>query len=96
MVIILSLENNLEIGFYSLLYSNIEYHVPSDHLAIQTSPQNSEYPRISIFNNDQDMVYVRYSSNFNSYVELQVDQRGLNIGKSVNGASVSYKQVASF
>ena len=76
--------------------SNIEYHVPSDHLAIQTSPQNSEYPRISIFNSDQDMVYVRYSSNFNSYVELQVDQRGLNIGKSVNGVSVSYKQVASF
>lgn len=76
--------------------SNIEYHVPSDHLAIQTSPQNAEYPRISIFNNDQDMVYVRYSSNFNSYVELQVDQRGLNIGKSVNGVSISYKQVASF
>ena len=76
--------------------SKIEYHIPSDHLAIQTSPQNDIYPRLSIFNNDQEMVYVRYSSNFNSYVELQVDQNGLNIAKTVNGTNVSYKRVASF
>ena len=79
-----------------MVYSNIENHFPSNELKIQTKNIKTGFPMISLFNNGENKLYIRYNSNINSYVEIQLSNAGVGITRRVNGVDDSIKTIANF
>ena len=51
---------------------------------------------ISLFNNGENKLYIRYSSNINSYTEIQLSNAGIGATRRVNGVDDYIKNYNKF
>ena len=79
-----------------MLYSNLENHFPSSELKIRTKNSKTGFPMISLFNNGENKLYIRYSSNINSYTEIQLSNAGIGATRRVNGVDDYIKNYNKF